>query len=200
MVKRSMAEVKLKIPLKENDVRKLKAGDVVKISGIIYTARDAAHKYLLEKASPETLPFNLAGSVLYHCGPVVEKVGDEWKIVAAGPTTSARLSAYEPEVIEKYGVRAVIGKGGMDRRTLDGMKEHGAVYLSAVGGAAVVIARTVKKVRAVYMLEEFGVPEAFWELEVEDFPAIVTMDANGNSIHEDVLKASKEIYKKLVRC
>lgn len=194
-----MAEVKLKIPLKEEDVRKLRVGDVVKISGILYTARDAAHKYLLEKASPETLPFNLTGSVLYHCGPVVEKVGDKWRIVAAGPTTSARLSAYEPEVIKKYGVRAVIGKGGMDKRTSDGMKGCGAVYLSAVGGAALVIAKAVKEVRAVYMLEEFGIPEAFWELEVEDFPAIITMDANGNSMHEDVLKTSKEIYEKLIK-
>lgn len=188
-------KIKLKTPLTEAGVRSLKAGDEVLLSGTITTARDAAHKYILEGGEP---PIPLAGAVLYHCGPVVSKTGDGYEIVAAGPTTSARLSMFTPEIIEKFGVRGVIGKGGMDDRTLEAMQGFGAVYFSAVGGAAAVLAGAVKKVKNVYMLDQFGVPEAFWELEVEDFPVIVTMDSHGNSIHKDVLKVSGEVYEKLM--
>lgn len=191
--------IKLKTPLSEKDVRGLNVGDSVEISGVVYTARDAAHKYLIEKATPETLGFNLEGGILYHCGPVVSKETDGlYNIVAAGPTTSSRLSVYEPQVIEKYGVRAVIGKGGMDDSTLEAFSKHRAVYLSAVGGAAVVLANAVKKVRGVYMLEEFGVPEAVWELEVENLPTIVTMDSHRQSIHKKVLEDSGREYHRIL--
>lgn len=192
-----MAEIKLKTPLDEKTVRQLKVGDSVTITGTIYTARDAAHKYFLE-SFPKPLPFDLKGAALYHCGPIVKKIGDRWTMVSAGPTTSARTSMYEPDIIEKYGVRAVVGKGGMDDKTLEAMKKFGAVYLNAVGGAGVLLAKAIKSVRNVYMLEEFGTPEAIWELDVNDFPAIVTMDSNGNSLHSDMLKKSTNEFRKIV--
>jgi fumarate hydratase class I len=135
-------------------------------------------------------PADLRGSVLYHCGPVVVKEGDTgWRVTAAGPTTSIREEPYQGEIIKRYGVRAVIGKGGMGAKTLAALKEHGAVYLNAVGGAAQFYARTITRVDDVSLLE-FGTPEAMWHLEVEDFPAIVTMDAHGNSLHKDIEQTS----------
>jgi tartrate/fumarate subfamily iron-sulfur-dependent hydro-lyase beta chain len=194
-----MAEIVLKTPLRERDVRRLRVGDAIRLGGIVYTARDAAHRYLVEQVTPCTLPFSLAGAALYHCGPLVKKVAGRWRVVVAGPTTSARLSVYTPMVIAKYGVRAIIGKGGMDSQTLDAMEKYGAVYLSAIGGAAVLLAKSIRAVRAVYMLEEFGIPEAFWKLEVEGFPAIVTMDSRGNSLHQQVLEISRRVCRKLIR-
>jgi fumarate hydratase class I len=131
----------------------------------------------------------LNGAVLYHCGPVVKKDGEGWKVTAAGPTTSIREEPYQADVIERYGVRAVIGKGGMGPKTLAALKESGAVYLNAIGGAAQFYARTIKQVEGVSLLE-FGTPEAMWHLTIEDFPAIVTMDAHGNSLHKDVEQES----------
>ena len=134
-------------------------------------------------------PWTCAASVLYHCGPVVAKDGDGWKVTAAGPTTSIREEPYQADVIKRYGVRAVVGKGGMGARTLAALQEAGAVYLNAVGGAAQFYARTIKAVDGVSLLE-FGTPEAMWHLRIEDFPAIVTMDAHGNSLHKDIEQAS----------
>jgi fumarate hydratase class I len=134
-------------------------------------------------------PVDLHGSVLYHCGPVAVQEGDKWRITAAGPTTSIREEPYQGEIIRRYGVRAVIGKGGMGAKTLAALKEHGAVYLNAIGGAAQFYARAIKDVEGVSLLE-FGTPEAMWHLTVEDFPAIVTMDAHGNSLHKDVEQES----------
>ncbi|MFH1126044.1 MAG: fumarate hydratase C-terminal domain-containing protein, partial [Candidatus Altiarchaeota archaeon] len=150
--------LKLKTPLSEGEVRKLKVGNEVELSGVIVTARDTAHKYLTQK-NPK-LPLSLEGLVLYHCGPIVEGRS----VIAAGPTTSIREEPYEAEVIRRYGIRGIIGKGGMGDRTLDALKRYGAVYLSAVGGAAAVMASSIEKTIDVYMLEEFGVPEAFWIL------------------------------------
>jgi fumarate hydratase class I len=141
-------------------------------------------------------PADLKGSVLYHCGPVVMKSNGSYKITAAGPTTSIREEPYQGEIIKRYGIRAVIGKGGMGKRTLDAMKEAGAVYLNAIGGAAQYYARCVEQVLDVSLLE-FGIPEAMWHLKVKDFPAIVTMDAHGNSLHADVEKASAMMLEKL---
>ena len=138
-------------------------------------------------------PVDLSGSVLYHCGPVVmkdEKAGDAgWRVTAAGPTTSIREEPYQGEIIKRYGVRAVVGKGGMGAKTLAALKEHGAVYLNAIGGAAQFYARTIERVDGVSLLE-FGTPEAMWHLTVKDFPAIVTMDAHGNSLHKDIEQES----------
>src|SRR5271157_6017342 len=180
-------EVMLNAPLTEAQVRALKVGDVVLISGEMFTGRDNVHAYLMKNPPPA----DLHGAVLYHCGPVMLKEGDRWTVKAAGPTTSSREEPYEADVIRRYGVRAVIGKGGMGAKTLAALKDFGAVYLNGIGGAAQYYARTVEEVLGVH-LEEFGIPEAMWHLRVENFAAIVTMDAHGNSLHADVERATGE--------
>ncbi len=174
-------EVVLTAPLSEESVRALKVGDVVLISGEVYTGRDAVHAHLMKNPPP----VDLRGSVLYHCGPVMLKQGEGWAVKAAGPTTSSREEPYQATIIEKYGVRAVIGKGGMGAKTLAALKKSGAVYLNAIGGAAQFYARTVDRVLGVHLME-FGIPEAMWHLRVNNFAAIVTMDAHGNSLHAEV--------------
>ena len=184
--------VKLKTPCDEALIRSLKVGDPVEISGTLFTGRDAVHKYLHEggKLPPGV---NLRNGILYHCGPVVMKdESGHWKVTAAGPTTSIREEPYQGQIIKEFGIRGVIGKGGMGDRTLAACKESGCVYLHAVGGAAQVLAECIKSVRNVYMMEKFGAPEAIWELEVEGFPCVVTMDANGNSLHKEVFEASQQ--------
>jgi fumarate hydratase class I len=183
--RRTGREIALHTPLTEEQVRSLKVGDIVLVSGRAYTGRDAVHHHLM-KHEP---PVDLHGAALYHCGPVVAKQDSEWKVTAAGPTTSIREEPYQADVIKRYGVRAVIGKGGMGPKTLAAMKESGAVYLNAIGGAAQFYARTIKSVDGVSLME-FGTPEAMWHLTVEDFPAIVTMDAHGNSLHKDLEQTS----------
>jgi fumarate hydratase, class I len=182
---RTGREISLQSPLTEDQMRSLNVGDVVLVSGRMFTGRDAVHSYLM-KHEP---PVDLSGSVLYHCGPVVVKEADGWRVTAAGPTTSIREEPYQAEVIKRYGIRAVIGKGGMGAKTLAGLKEHGAVYLNAIGGAAQFYARAITRVDGVSLIE-FGTPEAMWHLTVENFPAIVTMDAHGNSLHKDIEQES----------
>jgi fumarate hydratase class I len=180
-------EVVLRAPLTEEQVRALKVGDVVLISGEVYTGRDAVHAYLMKNPPP----VDLHGAVLYHCGPVMLKSGETWTVKAAGPTTSIREEPYQAHVIREYGVRAVIGKGGMGKKTLAALKECGAVYLNGIGGAAQYYARSIEKVLGVNLME-FGVPEAMWHLQVNNFIAIVTMDAHGNSLHADIEKETGE--------
>src|SRR5689334_4357873 len=180
-------EVVLTPPLTEAQMRALKVGDVVLINGEMYTGRDNVHAYLMKNAPP----VDLNGAALYHCGPVMLQEGGEWKVKAAGPTTSIREEPYQADVIKRYGVRAVIGKGGMGAKTLAAMKEAGAVYLNGIGGAAQYYARTVEKVLGVELME-FGIPEAMWHLRVKNFAAIVTMDAHGNSLHAEVENATGE--------
>jgi fumarate hydratase subunit beta len=199
----------LTIPISEEDIRALHVGDTVSLSGVMLTARDAAHKYMIEnfirteqvsageQEMYELLKADLDGGVIYHCGPIVKQENGAWRFVAAGPTTSIREEVYEPEVIQHFNVRAVIGKGGMGPNTLKACQEFGAVYLQAVGGAASLIANSVKDVIDVYKME-FGVPEAFWKIRVEDFPAVVTMDSHGRSLHDDVLSKSKDVFQRLV--
>ena len=182
---RTGREVRLQTPLTVEQVRGLTVGDVVLLSGRINTGRDAVHAHLM-KHDP---PVDLNGSVLYHCGPVVTRQGDGWKVTAAGPTTSIREEPYQADIIRRYGVRAVVGKGGMGARTLEALKEAGAVYLNAIGGAAQFYARAIDRVEGVSLME-FGTPEAMWHLHVTDFPAIVTMDAHGNSLHKDIEQES----------
>jgi fumarate hydratase class I len=189
---RTGREIPLRAPISEEQVRSLKVGDVVLVSGRVFTGRDAVHAYLM-KHEP---PVDLRGSVLYHCGPVVVKDGNNWKVTAAGPTTSIREEPYQAEILKRYGVRAVMGKGGMGAKTLAGLKESGAVYLNAIGGAAQFYARCIERVVGVSLME-FGTPEAMWHLEVRDFPAIVTMDAHGHSLHQDVEEASGAILETL---
>lgn len=190
--------IKLKTPISEADIRKLKVGDTVSLSGIVVTARDAAHKLMVEER-PDFIREALNGSVIYHCGPVVRKDAEgNWSFVSAGPTTSAREEPYQATVIGEYGVRGVIGKGGMGAKTAEGLKKYGAVYFHAVGGAGTLIANSVKKVLTVHKLEEFGTPEAFWVIEVEEFPLVVTMDAHGNSLHQEILEKSKKVAGELI--
>ncbi|MEY4167939.1 MAG: hypothetical protein RIR52_1763 [Acidobacteriota bacterium] len=188
---RTGREKTLRAPLTEDQVRELQVGDVVLVSGELYTGRDAVHAHLM-KNDP---PVDLAGSILYHCGPVVLK-DEKYRIKAAGPTTSIREEPYQGEIIKRYGVRAVIGKGGMGPKTLAAMKEFGAVYLNGIGGAAQYYARCIDEVLAVHLLD-FGIPEAMWHLQVTDFPAIVTMDAHGNSLHAEVEKSSAMVLAHL---
>jgi fumarate hydratase subunit beta len=201
--------IKLTVPISEEQVRGLKVGDQVLLSGVIYTGRDAAHKYMIENfvrgvcPTSETevyaeLKKGLAGSVIYHCGPVVRKRDDgKYEFVAAGPTTSIREEPYEADVIGHFGLRGVIGKGGMRDRTLAACRKYGAVYLHAIGGAAPLIAESVKEVLGVYKLD-FGVPEAFWKIRVEDFPCVVTMDSRGQSLHDEVRAKSERKLQDLL--
>lgn len=192
-----MAVKRLDLPATEEEIRSLHIGDEVRLYGTVVTARDVAHKFMVEE-KPEFLRPILKGSVIYHCGPIVKKEGDEWKIVAAGPTTSSREEPYQADVIENYGVAGVIGKAGMGEKTSAGLKKSGAVYFHAVGGAGALLARCVKKVKDVLMLDEFGSPEAFWVMDVEDFPTIVTMDSHGDSLHRKVLQDSEARLKEML--
>ncbi|MGN1400338.1 MAG: fumarate hydratase [Bacillus sp. (in: firmicutes)] len=181
-------EVVLEAPITEEDIRRLKVGDVVKINGMIYTGRDAIHKYLTDHAAP----VDLNGQVIYHCGPVMMKDEEgHWHVKAAGPTTSIREEPYQGDIMKKFGIRAVIGKGGMGAKTLEALGEHGGVYLNAIGGAAQYYADCIKSVEGVDLME-FGIPEAMWHLKVEGFKAVVTMDSHGNSLHKDVDNTSLE--------
>ena len=194
--RRDMAE--LKLPVSEESIRNLKVGDFVELTGRMITGRDAAHTWLIEDYREEVAPY-LAGTVIYHCGPVVAENEDgSYDFVAAGPTTSIREEPYQADVIGRYGLRGVIGKGGMGPKTLKGLAEHGAVYLHAVGGAAQVLARAIPRVEKVFMLSEFGVPEALWVIEVERFPVMVTMDSHGGSLHAEVEERSKAKLRELL--
>jgi fumarate hydratase class I len=190
--------IALQAPLTESAVRKLKAGDIVLLSGTIYTGRDAVHSYLHKGGELDVLK----GAVIYHCGPVVlEEKGNDgkprYRVMAAGPTTSIREEPYQAGVIARYGVKAVIGKGGMGANTLKACQDHGCVYLHAIGGAAQIYARCVESVGNVY-LKQFGSPEAVWELRVKDFPAVVTMDSHARSLHQEVAGGSKSQLQKVL--
>jgi fumarate hydratase subunit beta len=222
-----MTTFELTTPISEAAIRALHIGDAVRLSGVIVTARDAAHKYMVdtfvrnqsipksEQPLHKELRRQLDSGVIYHCGPVVRRIppcssgasppqaggnegGQSWQFVAAGPTTSIREEPYEPDVIAHFGLRGIIGKGGMGPGTLRACQEHGAVYFHAVGGAATLIANAVKKVLAVHKLDEFGTPEAMWVIRVEDLPAIVTMDAHGQSIHDQVEATSEASLERLL--
>jgi fumarate hydratase class I len=183
--------IRLTTPITEEQVRQLKVGDEVLLCGKVILSRDIGHKFMKEQ-KPEWLKPILEGMVIYHCGPVVKKHEDgHWSFVAAGPTTSIREEPYQADVIDTYKVRGVIGKGGMGKKTSEGLRATGAVYFHATGGAGSLLAERVKRVVDVHMLEEFGSPEAFWVIEVEDFPVVVTMDSHGGSLHEIVLAESQ---------
>ncbi len=175
-------------PISDEVVRSLHVGQIVEVSGSIFTGRDAVHRFLCDGGES---PVDMRGSAIYHCGPVVVKEQGVWVVKAAGPTTSIREEPYQAEVIRRLGLRGVIGKGGMGPKTLEACREYGCVYMHAIGGAAQVLAQVVKEVPAVYLLEEFGSPEAIWHMVVERFPVVITMDAHGNSLHKDVEEASQ---------
>lgn len=200
---------KIQLPVSREAIAQLKVGDLVALTGVMITARDAAHKYLIEnyvngptpdaeKPFAEKLIPLLTDGVIYHCGPVVNQ--DEtgkWHVVAAGPTTSIREEPYQGPIIEHFSVRAVIGKGGMGARTQEACQKSGAVYLHAVGGAASLLATHIVEVLDVFKQDEFGLPEAFWVIRVQDFPAVVTIDSHGNSLHQDIRESSGDRFKKI---
>ena len=180
---------RLTYPFGEKEVRSLKAGDTVSISGRIYTGRDKLHKFFADGGA---LPVDFRDGALYHCGPIVVKgANGEWQVKAAGPTTSVRENPYEPDFIAKSGIRIIIGKGGMDDATLAAMKRHGCVYVQATGGAAAVSAASVRRVAGVSMLDEFGAAEAVWHFEVENFTGVVAMDSHGVSLFDSVRESSR---------
>lgn len=180
--------ITLQAPISEEDIRQLKVGDVVQINGMMYTGRDAIHKYLSSNDSP----IDLNGQIIYHCGPVMLKDEDgNWQVKAAGPTTSIREEPYQGDIMKRFGIRVVMGKGGMGAKTLKALGEHGGVYLNAIGGAAQYYADCIKSVEGVDLMQ-FGIPEAMWHLKVEGFKAVVTMDAHGNSLHKDIEMSSLE--------
>ena len=180
--------VELTAPISEEQIRSLHVGDVVKITGRMYTGRDAIHHHLIGEGVEA--PVDLDGQIIYHCGPVMAKDAEgNWTVKAAGPTTSIREEPYQGDIMKKFGIRAVMGKGGMGPKTLKALEEHGGVYLNAIGGAAQYYADCIKSVDGVDLME-FGIPEAMWHLSVEGFTAVVTMDSHGNSLHADVEKSS----------
>jgi fumarate hydratase subunit beta len=198
-----MATYKLKTPISEADIRKLKVNDVVYITGTIFTARDQAHRRALElQKEGKKPPIDMTGLAVFHCGPIVKKEGDKWIVVAAGPTTSTRMDLFEDEFIKNFKVRVVIGKGGMGKKTTDAMKQYGAMYGAFTGGAAVLAAKAVKNVKTVEWLD-LGMPEALWIFEVEEFgPLTVAIDSHGNNLFENVAKKVEEnkqkIYEKIL--
>ena len=197
-----MATYKLRTPVSEAEIRKLKVNDVLYITGTVVTARDQAHRRALEYSKQgKPLPINLEGLALFHCGPVMSKQGERWVAIAAGPTTSTRMELFEAEFIEKFKVRVIVGKGGMGEKTADAMAKYGAVYGAFTGGAAVLAAKAIKRVKNVEWLD-LGMPEAMWVFEVEEFgPLLVAIDSCGNSLFRDVageVEANRQrIYRTL---
>ncbi len=185
----------LEAPFTEEKIRALRVGQKVEISGLVYTGRDAVHKYLHDGGKP---PVDLRDSIIYHCGPVVVQEKGRWVVKAAGPTTSIREEPYQGPLMEQYGIRGVIGKGGMGPKTLEYCQKVGGVYLHAIGGAAQVLAERVIAVEGVHLLEKFGSPEAIWEFRVERFPAVVTMDSHGGSLHREVQASSQAMLDQML--
>lgn len=190
----------LKTPISDLDIEKIRVGDTIYISGIIVTARDAAHKRMVEVLRKgEKLPIDLKGGVIYHAGPVVIKEGDVWKVLSAGPTTSLRMEEFEAEIIEKTGVKVIIGKGGMGRKTTEAMSKYKAIYAVFPGGAGVLAAKAIKRIVDVYWLD-LGIPEALWVLEVENFgPMTVAIDCYGNNLYEKLMLEVNQRKEQLVK-
>ncbi|MEF8916325.1 MAG: FumA C-terminus/TtdB family hydratase beta subunit [Candidatus Bipolaricaulota bacterium] len=186
----------LETPLKPEEVADLRVNEPFKVTGKIFTARDAAHEKLLGLAEEgKEAPFDLSAYPCFHCGPVMKKRDDDWQVVSAGPTTSIRMEIFEEEFMEEFGTKIFIGKGGMGETTSEALVEHGGVYAQFTGGAGSLMAGSVEEVEDVHYLEELGVPEAIWVLKVKEFgPLLVTMDSTGESIHRDI---SEEIESNL---
>jgi len=188
-----MSEYHLTTPLTRNDIIKLKAGDIIYLSGMIYTARDEAHLEILKLTDAgRSLPFDLEGAVIYHCGPLIVPDNNDWKAIAAGPTTSARMIDMTPALLDNYHVRAIIGKGGM--KDIAPVLKGRCVYLAYTGGCAALAVNMIKKVQGVYF-PELGMPEAVWVLELNEFgPLITGVDANGRDLYAEVRKQSEESF------
>ncbi len=178
----------LEIPFAVGDAGKLRIGQDILLSGVLFTGRDVFSKYAVSKMR---LPFSLAGGMIFHCGPITVRRGGQWQVMAAGPTTSARMDGYSSELARRHGVAGFIGKGGMGEATAGACRKYGCVYFSAPGGCAQLLAKSIRRVRNVYFYEEFGSPEAVWELEVEGFPCTVTMDSQGGNLHSEIFMESE---------
>ena len=195
-------EYHLKLPASSEEIKKLHVGDIIFVSGSIFTARDEAHERALEMYEKgEKPPVDFEGSVVYHVGPVAWQKDGKWEIVSAGPTTSIRMELFEDEFLRKYKARIIIGKGGMGAKTLNALKEVGAVYCSFTGGCGALAAKGLKEVRA-YLWDDLGMPEALWVITAEEFgPLLVTMDSHGKSIHDEmdrtVAARKAEVYAKI---
>ncbi len=199
------------LPISDETIRSLHVGEAVLLTGVMITGRDAVHKWMIDtfikktrqpdeddKQVYEAINPLLNGGIIYHCGPVVGGVETgEYRFVAAGPTTSIREEPYQGDVMRHFNLKGVIGKGGMGPKTLQACQEVPAVYFHAVGGAATLIAQSVKRVLGVHKLS-FGVPEAMWVIEVEKFPVVVTMDAHGNSLHQQIEAQSHQVLQKMI--
>ena len=185
-------------PVSESQIRQLKIGDVVYVTGILVTARDQAHNKMIRLIEEERkMPIDLNGLAIYHCGPIVTRVNDEWVVVSAGPTTSMRMEPFESEIIRSFNVRLVIGKGGMGRKTEKAMRDHGAAYGAYTGGAAVLAAKSIKRVKLVEWLD-LGTPEALWVFEVENFgPLIISIDAHGGNLYTEVRRNAERNARNL---
>ncbi len=192
-------EYRLNLPVDEKEIEKIKAGDVLYITGTMVTARDEAHKMAIEKYDGgEDLPVDFSKVAIYHCGPIVRKEGNEWKVVAAGPTTSSRMDIFEYDFIKRFGTRIIVGKGGMGKRTTEACKEFKAVYTAFTGGAAVLAANAIKRIKDVFWLEELGMPEALWVMEVENFgPLTVTIDSHGRNLTEEVKEEARKVAERI---
>ena len=181
----------LETPIKDADIEKLRAGDILHVKGILFTARDEAHMHLLEHGGVKG--FDPRGLALYHCGPVMRKKGNDWEALAAGPTTSARMDSLEARFLEKFGPKVIIGKGGMGARTKEALVKYKAVFTNYTGGAGALAAKLLARVREVHLLDELGMAEAVWVFESDKFgPLIVTMDAHGRSLHDEVDEQTKK--------
>jgi len=192
-----MTEYRLDTPLDEETVANLNAGDIIYLSGTVFTARDEAHMELMKDGEPEGL--DTTGLGLYHCGPVMRQVDGEWQVVAAGPTTSFRMETLEPGFLDMFGVKVIIGKGGMGPATLEALRKHNVVYASFTGGAGALAARGLGHVVDVHYLDELGMPEAVWVFEAVNFgPLVVSMDAHGNSLYADVDDRTRENLKSIL--
>ncbi len=188
----------LNTPIKSEEVKSLKVGNTIKISGKIFTARDEAHKKLLFEIDTDDVPeINFKGLPCFHCGPVMRK-NHGWEVVSAGPTTSMRLDELEPKFINEFGTKIFIGKGGMGNKTLEALKKNNSIYTQFTGGTGSLMANSVESVDEVYYLEELGIPEAVWVFNVEEFgPLLVTMDSNGKSLYDEVSNNVKNSLKQI---
>lgn len=172
-------EKKLKVPIKDDCLNDLKAGDVVYLTGNILTARDQAHKRIIEQGAP----LNIDGAAIFHAGPIISEDNGEYKMVAIGPTTSMRMNPYQSDVLD-MGPKIVIGKGGMDDNVRDALIRNNALYVVATGGCAALYVDAVEEIESVDWLD-LGMPEAMWNLKVKDFgPLIIAMDSEGNSLYD----------------
>jgi len=193
-----MAEYYLSTPLSEEDVSKLRVGDIIYLSGTVFTARDEAHMELIEHKG---LPgFDMTGLGLYHCGPVMKREEGKWKVVAAGPTTSFRMETLEPVFLDLFSVKVIIGKGGMGPLTLEALQKHNVVYASFTGGAGALAAKGLAEVKDVHLLEELGMPEAVWIFEAREFgPLVVSMDAHGSSLYTEVNRKTEKNLNRILK-